>query len=291
VDADEDKYLTNPYDLTIKEGKAYGLGVIDMKCFTSSVMLLVEKLKEYRFPIVLVLTGDEESNLYGVNNIIDEFKKLMIKPKFTIVGEPTSFDIKNVSNGCYEYEVEVYGKGCHSSTPKNGINAICVVARLVTFIEELANKYNNLTMSCDLISGGSIINRVAEYSSMSFDIRTTSNESYREVLLLINNKIEELKDVYKANIQIQNKLAIPVLNPKNNEKIEVLAKTLNLNITSFTGGCEAGYFSEYSGESILFGVGDLSLAHKPNEYLVINDYIKYNDKLVEMIDSLEELYF
>ncbi len=33
VEADEGEYLTNPYVATEKDGKIYGLGVIDMKCF------------------------------------------------------------------------------------------------------------------------------------------------------------------------------------------------------------------------------------------------------------------
>lgn len=290
VGADLKQYETDPFLLTIKDGNAYGLGSIDMKCFCSSVIDILDNLKLSKEPIILCLTGDEETNLYGINNIICEFKKLNIKPKFTIIGEPTNLKINNVSNGCFEYEIEVFGKGCHSSTPQNGINSICIIARLITYIEELSNRYTNLTMSCDLISGGTIINRVADYASMSFDIRTISVDNYNEVLDFITKEIKRLEVLYGCSIKLENKLRIPPLSNNNEEKIKNISDALNLEVDSFLGGCEAGYYKEYSGDAILFGVGDLSLAHKPNEYLVVNEYEKYNKLLINLINVVKKFY-
>lgn len=291
VGADLEKYKTNPYSLVIQEDKAYGLGVIDMKCFTSSVIDLIENLKKLSYPVVIVITGDEETNLFGITNVIKKLKQLNIKPKFTIIGEPTSLQIKNISNGCFEYKVEVYGKSCHSSTPQNGINSICIISRIVIYIEELSEKYDDLTMSCDLIEGGTIINRVPDYASMSFDIRTVSMDNYKEVINCIETEIKRLENEYLCKIKFSNKLKIPPLTFKNEGNINKLSRILNLKMSKFNGGCEAGYYEEYSGDAILFGVGDLSLAHKPNEYMVIEDYFKYNGLLLDMLKKLENIYF
>lgn len=291
VNADEEKYLTNPYKLVIKEDKAYGLGVIDMKCFTSSVIELIDTIKKCKYPIVLALTTDEETELLGVKNIISEFKKLNIKPKFTIVGEPTNMKINNVSNGCYEYKVEVYGKSCHSSVPSNGINSIYILAKIVTYIEELSNRYSDLVMNSNIISGGTLINRIPDYASVSFDIRTINVNNYNEVIELLNIKIKELEEEYKAKIDLTKKLEIPPLNCKNSNLIKSLANDLNLKIESFTGGCEAGYYQAYSGDAILFGVGNIDLAHKPNEYMIVSDYNRYNKLLVEMIYKLKDVFY
>lgn len=291
VNADEKSYNTNPYKLTIKEGKAYGLGVIDMKCFTASIMELVDKIKEYKYPVVLALTTDEETNLNGIKGIIKEFKKLNIKPKFTIIGEPTSMKINNISNGCYEYKVDVFGKSCHSSTPENGINAICIVAKIITYIEELSNKYSDLVMNSNIISGGTIINRIPDYASVSFDIRTTNTESYKEVMDLLNEKIKKLEKEYNTKINIDKKLEIPPLCCKNGKEVNIIAKTLNLELAKFSGGCEAGFYEEYSGDAILFGVGDLSMAHKPNEYMIIDNYKEYNNILMELLSVVKDVYY
>ena len=291
VNADEKSYLTNPYQLTIKDDKAYGLGIIDMKCFTSSVIDCLDEIKQYQSPIVLALTTDEETELKGIENVIKEFKTLNIKPKFTIVGEPTNMKINNIANGCFEYKVEVYGKACHSSTPNKGINAICILAKIVTYIEELSNKYDNLVMNSNLINGGTIINRIPDYATMSFDIRTTSYKNYQEVIKLINEKIEILMKEYNTQIKLTKKLEIPPLSGNNPELIDKLAKKMNLKVESFSGGCEAGYYENYSGNAILFGTGNMDLAHKPNEYMIINDYYKYNQLLLNMIDELNDSLF
>ena len=291
VNADEKEYLTNPYDLIIKEGKAYGLGVIDMKCFTSSVIDLIDKLKNYNYPIVLALTTDEETQLKGIESIIENLKENNIKPKFTIIGEPTNMKVNNISNGCFEYKVEVYGKSCHSSTPQNGINSICILARLITYIEELSNNYDDLVMNSNLISGGTIINRIPDYATMSFDIRTTNIDNYKEVINFIESEIKELEKEYKTIIKITKELEIPPLSCKNKMNIESLCSSLNLEIENFSGGCEAGYYENYSGDAILFGVGDLSLAHKPNEYMLIEDYEKYNEIFLNLLDKVGQIYY
>lgn len=291
VNADEKAYLTNPYDLVIKDGKAYGLGVIDMKCFTSSVIELIDDLKEYNCPIVLALTTDEETQLKGIECIIQQLKKNNIKPKFTIIGEPTSMKVNNISNGCFEYKVEVYGKSCHSSTPQKGINSICILAKLITYIEELSNKYDNLVMNSNIVNGGTIINRIPDYATMSYDIRTTSIDNYKEVINLINIKIKELEKEYKTEIKMTKELEIPPLSCKNKNNIEKICYNLNLKIDSFSGGCEAGYYQNYSGDAILFGVGDLNLAHKPNEYMVIEDYKKYNKIFMKLIAEINKMYY
>ena len=262
-----------------------------MKCFTSSVIDLIDKLKSYSSPIILALTTDEETELKGIEAIINNLKENNIRPKFTIIGEPTSMKINNVANGCFEYKVEVYGKSCHSSAPQNGINAICILAKLITYIEELSNKYGDLVMNSNLINGGTIINRIPDYATMSFDIRTNNIDSYNEVVKLVELKIKELEKEYNTSIKLTKELEIPPLSCKNKNNIEKISSMLNLEIESFSGGCEAGYYENYSGDAILFGVGDLSLAHKPNEYMVIEDYKKYNKKFIELLNAVNEIYY
>jgi hypothetical protein len=38
-------------------------------------------------------------------------------------------------------------------------------------------------------------------------------------------------------------------------------------------------------------VGDLKLAHKPNEYVVKNEYYAYSNKLFLLIDEIIKAYF
>lgn len=289
VGPDLQKYETNPYELVVKNGKAYGLGSIDMKSFAAVILDNLDKIKSCKQPVVIAFTTDEETNLYCVENVIEQFKELKIKPKLTIVGEPTNCEVQTKANGCYEFEVEVFGKSCHSSKPKNGINAICIMAKIISFIEEEQQKYQDLTSNCGVINGGDIINRVPDYAKLNFDVRATNLDYINGFLQAIKNEVVKLEQEYGgSNITIKKTLEIPPLQDKKSKIINNIAKSLNLNLGEFAAGCEAGYYQKLGGDAILFGVGDLNLAHKPNEYVVIKEYEYYSNKFLELIRYLEQ---
>lgn len=291
VAPDKDKYSTNPLDLIIKDEKAYGLGSIDMKSFTAIILDNIKILKEFKIPIVVALTSDEETDLICVENVIQTFKDLNIKPKFTIVGEPTKSEINNSANGCYEFEIEVFGLACHSSIVDQGINAINIMAKIITFIEEEQKKYNLLTSNCGIVRGGDIVNRVPDNCNLKFDIRSTSLKQIKLFLNNIKKQIKNLEKEYKTQIKIKKILEIPPLEIKNNKKIEEIANLLNLKIKKFMGGCEAGYYQALSGDAIIFGVGDMALAHKPNEYVEIKEYCEYSKLLLKFINKIIKKYY
>lgn len=291
VAPDFENYKTNPLQLSIIDSNAYGLGSIDMKSFTAVILDNIKFLRECNIPIVVSLTTDEETDLKCIQNLIDKFKSLNIKPRFTIVGEPTKCEINNISNGCYEFEIEVFGKSCHSSLINEGINAINIMAKLISYIEEKQTEYIDLTSNCGVVSGGDIVNRVPDYCKLKFDVRSTSVKQVYDFLKTIINKIYELKTEYKTNIKIKKLLEIPPLENKNENKILEIANCLNLKVSKFFGGCEAGYYQALSGDAVIFGVGDIALAHKPNEFVNIDEYKNYSKLLINLINEICKIYY
>lgn len=45
-----------------------------------------------------------------------------------------------------------------------------------------------------------------------------------------------------------------------------------------------------SGEVLIFGVGDITLAHKPIEYIKVNEYKKYSELFINLIKIIENNY-
>ncbi len=187
--------------------------------------------------------------------------------------------------------MEVFGKACHSSIIEQGINAINIMAQLVIFIENEQKRFVGITSNCGVIAGGDIINRVPDYCKLKFDVRSTSSKQVYYFLKLILEKIKILKYKYKTKIKIKKTLEIPPLEIKNEKIINNIAAMLNLNIRKFMGGCEAGYYQKLGGDAIVFGVGDMSLAHKPNEYVNINEYKKYNELFMNLLKEIAKKYY
>ena len=291
VSADMEKYDTNPFELTEIDGKCYGLGSIDMKSFFAVVMDNLEAIKQIDYPVVLALTTDEETTIKSVELVVEKFKELNIKPKLTIVGEPTKSEFNVASNGCYEYSVKFFGKACHSSKIDEGINAICACAKLISFIETKQKEYK-ITSNCGKIAGGEVINKVPDYAEVQFDVRSLYSCEVENFLQDIKNYLTKLeKDYYGLKTEISKLYYIPSFNMTQNKNIISIAKELNIKTNIFSGGCEAGYYTNFSGDAVIYGVGDLSLAHKPNEYVEIEEYKNYSQKLLEVLKTIKKYYF
>lgn len=288
VVADEKSYLTNPYQAVEKDGKIYGLGSIDMKSFFAVILNKAEKLKKLNKPVVIAITSDEETDFEGVFQLTTKMKELGIVPKLSIIGEPTSSNICSESNSCFEYEINITGKSCHSSNPNNGVNANYILAKLLNIVEKLNGKLMGTTISSNVVSGGEKVNIISDNAKMVFDIRTNSLQKCDKLISIISKNIKKLEKKYKGSkIVLENQMKILPLEYKNPKLIETLCKKFNLENNKFIGGCEAGYYQQLGGDAFVFGVGDLALAHKPNEFASISEFEKYQDLLVSILKEFE----
>ena len=127
-----------------------------------------------------------------------------------------------------------------------------------------------------------------DYAKLNFDVRTLQTDV--DVFInAIQQKINELQKEYSGtSITLKQTLDIMPLKRQNEQYISSLASLLDVSISDFSGGCEAGYYQNYSGDTIIFGVGDIALAHKPNEYVVISEYQQYSQKLLKLIEILSD---
>lgn len=284
-------YSTNPYNATIDGDKLFGLGVIDMKCFFATIIDNLESLSKSDIPIIVAITGDEESEMIGVKQLVSVLKSRKVSPIISIIGEPTSSKICTTSNGCYEYQIEITGKSGHSSKPQGGINSSYIMAKLISTIEELNLKYPSTTLNCGIATAGQKVNIIPGYAKINFDIRSKYKENVECVLLEIKNAISNLEKMYLgATIVIEQKLNIPALEKNDRSVItNILLDEFDLVEDEFVAGCEAGYFQELGGEAILYGTGNIALAHKPDEYLNIQSFYDYNNTFVKIIDKISKI--
>lgn len=292
VSANEEEYLTNPYQLTEKDGKMFGLGSIDMKSFVAIILDNIKALQQFAVPIIAIFTTDEETSMLGIKNAISKLKLLNITPKFTIVGEPTKSKFCFSANADYEVNLKIFGKSCHSSQPQNGTNAIYACAKIVDFIEENQKKYNFLTSNCGTIKGGEVTNKVPDFVELNFDIRSPQKKQIDSFVDDIKKQLEKLRNQYSdLKYELNIPFFIPAFENKSNDKQMQIAEEMNIETDDFSGGCEAGFYTEYSGDAVIFGVGDLALAHKPNEYVSKEEYFSYSKKLLLLLEKIKEYYY
>ena len=276
VDFVKDKWIVNPFELTIEEGKIYGLGVCDMKGGIAAMLDAVSELKEENKDLNLKLyfTYAEETTFDGMKDVLKQEKNF---PKFMIFGEPTNNEVLVGSKGILEFEIKFIGKSAHSSTPDKGIsanmNAVNLINNVNKFYEEeikteTENSFeiNYTTMNIGTIHGGTNKNSVAEECIVTIDFRTVKDKHHEMIIKEIEKQCKD----YNAEIKITENIA-----PFINEIENIETKTANF-IT------EASLINDKQINKIILGSGPVT-AHEVDEYITEESYEKLIKQYKEII--------
>ena len=94
-------WASDPFTLTMRDGKLYGRGSCDMKGFIACVLASVPLFKSRKLtePIHIVISYDEEVGCIGVTGLLDDLKAQGIKPGLAIIGEPTLMKVVGAHKG------------------------------------------------------------------------------------------------------------------------------------------------------------------------------------------------
>ena len=291
VDTPKDKWETNPWEVTQKGNMLYGLGIADMKAFMGAILSNLQNIKklDLKKPIVIAFTNDEETVMYSVQKVCEYFKNNNIKPKYSIIGEPSLMTFSNSNKGFYEFETIINGKACHSSNPQLGINAIYIMSKLITFIEELSFEYikKGTTINVGLINGGKMCNIVADKCSIRWDVRTFKRQDLDDIKNRVNDYLNELMSKYNgADFTNEIVFKIPVFEYKNVDITNEFMKKYNIIEKPYDAATEAGFYQELGIDCIIYGCGDIKDAHTINEKIIIDNYNQYCENILDMIKYL-----
>ncbi len=259
----------DPHNLTIKGNKAIGLGACDIKGAAACMLALIEceDLNDY----AILLSTDEEA---GQSTCIKKF--IETKPNFeaVIVSEPTQNKAVACHRGIFTGTQEFFGKAGHSSDKRalndNAIHKMTVWAQKALKVAESyesksIGSLQGLAFNLGLIEGGIKPNIIADYASVKFGFRPLPGQSVEN--LLAELEIESTDD----NVKFTRGFSAPSL-PANGitETLESFAKDLGLEISPPVNfWTEASLFSEAGFKAIVYGPGDISNAHQPDEFVMI----------------------
>jgi acetylornithine deacetylase/succinyl-diaminopimelate desuccinylase-like protein len=145
----EDWAATDPFKMVEKDGYYYGRGTIDMKDGITAITQAMINLKKAGFKpkrdIVVLFTGDEETNGIGAKKGASEWLDLLGHPEFGLNadggggnfnpdGSPAGFTMQTAEKTFAGYTLTVRNRGGHSSKPRKD-NAIYSLAHALDKIE------------------------------------------------------------------------------------------------------------------------------------------------------------
>jgi acetylornithine deacetylase len=298
-------WSSDPFRALEKDGRIYGRGACDMKGFIAAALALVPEMiaAEPRTPLHLVFSYDEELGCIGVGTLIDQIAKSLPKPALAIIGEPTGMQLVNANKGIYAFETELTGLEAHSSATHIGVSAIFHGAELVGFIGALADEMATrgpfahdfnppyTSFNVGVIEGGTAVNIIPKSCRLSYEFRPVPGADPEAIKARIAAFVEGdllprmRKRFPDAAVVTTQGAAAPPLVPTDPSPAEALVRKLT---GANRGGTvafatEAGHFQATGISAVIIGPGSIDQAHKPDEYVALDQLAQCEDFLRKVI--------
>ena len=301
-------WTNDPFELLEINNRLYGRGAVDMKGFLACCLACVPQWQQLKMnrPIQLGITYDEESGGFGAKRLAQWLQNSDLKPACSIIGEPTEMTIIAGHKGGFEISTKITGIEAHSCNPEHGVNAVHYAARIINFIldkgEQLKQNSNQdsifnppySSFNIGKIQGGSSVNTIAGHCEFDWELRPLPNDDGEKILAEIDNYCQQhllvqmRKEFPLANIETDIKIFVPALAiNKDSQLIKMIARLTGNDLYDVVAfGTDAGYFQNIGIDSVVYGPGSINQAHKPDEYIDVEEIEKCLSFLNKLHDCL-----
>ena len=279
VPYDESKWQTDPFAVTDKDDKYYGLGTCDMKGFFPVALEAVSTFldKKLTAPITIVATSDEESSMAGGRYLMECGEP---RAQAAIIGEPTGLVPVYAHKGIAMMSIRLQGSSGHSSNPSLGCNALDsmydVMGELIRYRAELARAHthdafevNIPTMNLGCMHAGDNPNRICAHAELQIDLRLLPGMDSDAVVATLEDRLQ--RAVADCGTSIEFDTFYPPIPPFETDVQGRLVQTLAMESGNAPGtvafGTEGHFLQSLGAETVIFGPGSIDQAHQPNEYL------------------------
>ncbi len=307
VPVDGQKWASDPFQAEVRDGKLYGRGACDMKGFIGVTLQLVPKMLQTTLahPIHLAYSYDEEIGCVGAPGMIEDLVKRGVNPSGCVVGEPTSMRTIVAHKGINVYRCRVHGHAAHSSLTPKGLNAIEYAARVICAIRDMADAFKAngpydqaydvpfTTMQTSMIRGGIALNTVPDLCEFEFEYRNLPGLSADEILRKVRDYIDRdivprmRQENAAGKVDIEQLAKSPGLDAAEQDAITQLVRALTRDgeIRKVAYGTEAGLFQAAGVPSVICGPGNIEQAHRPDEYVSLEQLEQCEKFLTALIDT------
>ncbi len=304
VPVDGQIWDSHPFEAIEREGRIYGRGTCDMKGFIAVLLKLLPEFCTLKLnkPFHFVFSYDEEVGCLGIRPLLAHLEKLELKPEACLIGEPTNMEPVTAHKGRLLYRCKIHGAASHSSLTNKGCNAIEHAAQLITYLRSLAEEFKQkgpfdqdfdvpfTTLTTNMINGGSAYNIIPEWCEFAFELRHLPTIKPQEISARIEHYIHNQllpclkKEHPDASIDLDEISAAPGLDTSEEQMISQLIRNLtgNEKKTKVSYGTEGGLFHESKIPTIICGPGSIEQAHRPNEFVSI-EQLNECEKLISRL--------
>jgi glutamate carboxypeptidase len=274
----------------VEDGWAFGPGVLDMKAgvvMALEAMRLVREMDAER-PVVLLLSGDEETGSHHSRDLIEEVAKGC---RATFVLEPAQGPegaYKTARKGVGQFRLEIAGVPSHSGVDFGaGHSAVRELAWQIEQISAMTDLERGTTLNVGVVGGGTQSNVVPAAAWAEIDLRVKTVAEAEAV----GQRLQALRarDA-RCTLRLTGGLNRPPMERTEGTaalfaQAKELAAGLGFGLEeAATGGGSDGNFTSALGVPTLDGMGAIGNgAHAENESIRINSLVSRTALLAAMI--------
>lgn len=308
-----EKWNTNPWVMTEKDGRLYGLGTDDMKGGLSALVLALELVLSMgiqpKGDIIIESVVDEEGGGNGTLACADRG----YKADGAIIAEGSNMEVFAANRGAWLVQADIEGVPIHASLRGFGVNAIDKMVKVIESIRELETKWMTTkrhpllappTFNIGYIEGGVAASTVAESCRLKFDVEYYPSEIDALGVRHVVDKDEVAKEVENHLMQMcqgdewlkehpvklqwyqdcspfETDVNHPLVQNLADVSAEVTGKRV---ISGMTAGCDARHLTNILKiPTVVYGPGSCHYAHRVNEFLPKDQFFMAIETYAKMI--------
>ena len=282
-----------PFGGEIADGRVYGRGAGDDKASVAAQVMaalaLVRSGVALRGRLVVNEVADEEiGGPAGAAFIVEAGH---VRPDFVIVGEQTLNRVCVGEKGMAGTEVTVYGRAAHGALHWEGANVVEGMARVITalqdelwpILERRTHRYfQRSSGSINTIIGGVKRNVVADRCTIFVDRRLVPGEeptaAVQEIGAIAERAVAALPGLRVETTAAWEGRAATMSDPDSAVVRAMLGANrylgLSEELTGFSMASDGRFFAAAGYPTIIYGPGDPTLAHVPDEWVGIDELLE-----------------
>ncbi len=298
VPAEEADWRSDPFALAESADRYAGRGTADMKGFLALAAnrLAALDVASLRRPLVLLFTYDEEVGTFGARRFTETFASIARLPRHVIIGEPTELRVVRAHKGMIRLHLRFTGRAAHSGYPHLGRSAIEPAARAIVALSALRRELEAerpahgevfpdvpfVALNVGTVAGGSAANVIPDRCDMHLGIRVLPGMTVEDVAERVRAAVARATEEPFALEPVSESPAM-LLDPGAPVYRAVCEAVGQQDSHSVMFASDAGWLQRAGFESVLFGPGNIEVAHKANEFLPIEEFRRAGDVLDGLI--------
>jgi len=278
-----------PFQAVVRDGLLWGRGSCDMKGGLAAMACAMAMIRAANLPlkrsVIFTAVASEEQGNRGTAALI----RKGLRAEWAVVGEPTGLDLVIAHKGVDRYHCQIEGRAAHESLPERGTNAIVAAAHLIAaldrnlFSKVMREKHSLLgpaTYNIGTIQGGVSRNTVPDRCTFQVSKRWLPGDSPAAIRRELEKAIREVETEAKVSFVREPDMERVPHPPLELGPDHPLTRTLAMVIHRVIGRMpvfsampaftDAALFQDAAIPAVVFGPGDLGLAHSDGESIPIS---------------------